>query len=464
MRLRIFSIALAFAVTPAWAADAPAYQVAGYKALFTCSATFLAHRTAEQIQEYELTGIYRDFEPVMANLPAAQVDMENSTVSVAYDNAQPPRVARLNGNLGCVLLPPTASASLSLPKQPNLHWIVDKTQRVWPMGEALTQQPMVGDANGKPLAQAVVHAFDGKSYGEHSRTSAIVIVKDGAIIVEHYALGANIDVPQRTWSAAKSLMGALIGIAAKDGLLKPDQPVGLKVWSTPGDPRAKIRVIDVMHMSSGLEAGPSGNRTDQTYFGGGRVADNAITHELVAMPNTRWFYANNDALILSYLLRTRLRSDAKYLEYPYAKLFSRLGMEHTWAETDWDGTFILSSQVWTTARDLARFGMLLANDGVWQTQRILPEGWVKLMATPAPVQPPETRRDGSSQPGYGGMIWLFGERHGLPEGTMAAIGNRGQYVVVVPSKKVVIVRRGFDGEDARFAIDKFAADVLKALE
>jgi CubicO group peptidase (beta-lactamase class C family) len=120
--------------------------------------------------------------------------------------------------------------------------------------------------------------------------------------------------------------------------------------------------------------------------------------------------------------------------------------------------------VWTTARDLGRFGMLLANDGVWNGARILPEGWVKLMATPAPVQPPEKRSDGSDQPGYGGMIWLFGPRHGLPEGTLAAMGNRGQYVVIVPERKIVIVRRGFDGEDARFAIDKFAADVLNALK
>src|SRR5262249_55143999 len=151
----------------------------------------------------------------------------------------------------------------------------------------------------------------------------------------------------------------------------------------------------------GLEAGASGNRTDDIYFGGGGVVDHALTHELVAAPNTRWFYANNDTMAQSYLLRARLKNDRKYLAYPYEKLFWRIGMNHTTAETDWDGTFILSSQVWTTARDLARFGMLLANDGVWNEQRILPEGWVKLMGTPAPVQPPEKRRDGSLQPGYG---------------------------------------------------------------
>ena len=465
MRARLFLIgAVLFATAfPARAADAPAYLVAGYKALFTCSATFLAHRTSAQIQEFELSGIYRDFERVMAKLPAAQIDFKESMASVIYDEAQPPRIAKLNHALGCVLLPPTAPAAMHLPIAPVWPG-ADKTYLLWPMGDAVQRQPVVGDPKGDALAQAIARAFDGKSYGERSRTSAVVIVRDGAIVGENYALGTDIDVPQRTWSVAKSIMGALVGIAAKDRLLKADQVTGLKPWSVPGDPRAHIRVVDLMHMMSGLDAGPAGNRTDEVYFGGGRVVDHALTRELAAPPNTRWNYANNDALVLSYLLRARIGDDKKYLAYPHLKLFRRIGMMHTTAEMDWDGTFVLSSQVWTTARDLARFGMLLANDGVWQGQRILPDGWVKLMATPALVQPPEKRSDNSLQPGYGGMIWLFGPRHGLPEGTMAAMGNRGQYVVIVPSQKVVVVRRGFDGEDARFAIDKFSADVLKALD
>ena len=463
MRVPAVLVAVALLSTNAAAADAPGYLVAGYKALFTCSATFLAHRTPEQIKEFELTGIYGDYAPVMAKLPAAQVDMKANTVSVAYDDAQPPRIAKLNGALGCALLPPTAPATTALPSL-KLKPAPDRANEAWPMGDALPEQPTVGDVNGKPLAKAIAQAFDGKTYGERSRTSAVVIVRDGAIVGEHYALGTDVDVPQRTWSVAKSITGVLMGIAAKDGLLQAEQPTGLRVWSGASDPRGKIRIVDLMRMSSGLEAGASGNRTDEIYFGGGLVADHAVTHELISAPNTRWFYANNDTMAQSYLLRARLKSDAKYLAYPHEKLFRRIGMLHTWAETDWNGTFILSSQVWTTARDLARLGMLIADDGDWRGQRILPEGWVKLMATPAPVQPPETRRDGSAQPGYGADIWLYGARHGLPEGTLAALGNRGQYVMIMPEQKIVIVRRGFDGEDARFAIDKFTADVLKALE
>jgi CubicO group peptidase (beta-lactamase class C family) len=134
-------------------------------------------------------------------------------------------------------------------------------------------------------------------------------------------------------------------------------------------------------------------------------------------------------------------------------------MSRTTPETDWRGDFILSSQVWTTARDLARLGLLHLNDGVWNGERVLPEGWVRYVTTPAPAQP--TRGEG-----YGAQWWLFGPEQGLPAGTYAAQGNRGQYVVVVPARAVVIVRRGFDpvGEPGGFEIEKFAVDVLKALE
>ncbi len=132
-------------------------------------------------------------------------------------------------------------------------------------------------------------------------------------------------------------------------------------------------------------------------------------------------------------------------------------MTHTTPETDSAGNFILSSQVWTTARDLGRLGLLYLYDGVWNGERLLPEGWSTFVATPAPAQPEQG-------PGYGGFFWLYGPAQGLPAGTYGMNGNRGQYVFIVPSRKVVIVRRGFDSATARFDEQRFARDVLKALE
>jgi len=440
--------------------DASPRLAAGYKALFTCSAVFLAERNAEQIARNDLSGIYRDYQPVMDRLPDAAIDRERKSVQVRWSESAPPRIARLHPPLGCTILPEGTDESVSLPsisisKPPEAD--VD-----WPLGDRLANPTLAADANGAPLSRVLAHAFDAESFGPGSRTSAVVVLADGRLIAESYSADSGVHVPQRTWSVAKTLMGALVGIAAGEGLLDPAKTTELPQWSAPGDPRGAIRIADLLHMTSGLDTGGPGSRTDEVYFGGARVEDAALAHSLVASPGTRWNYANNDTLALSYLLRARLGDDAAYLRFPYEKLFHRIGMRHTTAETDWGGTFILSSQVWTTARDLARFGQLLLDDGTWKGERILPAGWVEFMRTPAPVQPPP-RPDGSASSGYGAQVWLLGAAQGLPDGTFAAMGNRGQFIVVVPSRRVVIVRRGHDPETGPFSIERFTSAVLEAL-
>jgi CubicO group peptidase (beta-lactamase class C family) len=93
---------------------------------------------------------------------------------------------------------------------------------------------------------------------------------------------------------------------------------------------------------------------------------------------------------------------------------------------------------------------------MWQGHRLMPAGWLTYMTTPSGPQP-------ASGPGYGATMWLFGPKQGLPQGSYAAQGNRGQYVMVIPSKKLVVVRRGEDPGSARFDIAKFAADVAATL-
>jgi CubicO group peptidase (beta-lactamase class C family) len=466
MRATALVLALAFGASgfdTASAADAPLGLAAGYKALFTCSGTFVANRTSAQIERNELTGVYDDYVAPLAKLPLAQVNRRLGWVAVAYDQLMPPRFAFYRKTLGCVVLPPGAGPSLrvvgvDLPEPRD-----DARAVAWPNGDKLEKPPSGVNARDK-WGALLKKAFDGKTYGKDTRTSAVVIASRERLLAEAYADDSGINVPQRTWSVAKSLMGAIVGVAVKERLLRVDERVNFPSWSAPGDMRGRITFLNLMNMASGLDAGAAGNRTDEVYFGGGLVEEHALTHELVAPPGLRFNYANNDVLLLSYALRERLRDDRVYLGYPQEKLFRRIGMRHTTAETDWGGTFILSSQVWSTARDLTRFGLLLLNDGKWGGQEILPAGWVTLMGTPAPVQPPLKRADGSLVAGYGGLTWLYGQRHGLPDGVLSAEGNRGQYVVVVPSRGVVIVRRGHDGAGVRFAVDKFTADVLETMK
>jgi CubicO group peptidase (beta-lactamase class C family) len=207
-------------------------------------------------------------------------------------------------------------------------------------------------------------------------------------------------------------------------------------------------------MSSGLYS--DGANTNAIYFGGQDVVS-AITNTRAEAPtNTRWKYANNDTLLLLRALRAVLKDDLRYLRYPYDELLHKIGMYHTRMEVDHAGNFVGSSQVYTTARDLARFGLLYLHDGVWQGERILPVGWTEYVAKPASTLP---RKRGER--GYGAQFWLLDRMPGVPKGTYTSAGNKGQYATVVPGSNMVVVRTGVDPEGARWQHDRFIARVVK---
>lgn len=425
--------------------------VAGYKAAFTCSAHFNAGRSVDQIAGDELTRIYRGYREAMATLPDAVIDEDAKTVSVSYADESPPRITAWRPYLGCVQLP-TNAADDALDHIPQVTAFWDRSVPA-PLPENLS--------NSETLLYLVDAAFDRLTYGEGTETTAVLVLKDGAIVAEAYRDGFDATTPQRTWSVAKSIAATIIGAAVHDGIIDVKESAGLARWSSPGDPRGAVTIENLLHMSSGLTSSAAGNRTDDVYFGGGRIIDHATGHRLVAAPGLRWRYANNDTMIAMRALRERMKDDKKFLEYPFTALLHPLGMEHTFLETDWNGDFVLSSQVWTTARDLARLGQLYLNDGVWEGRRILPETWADYVTAPAPDQPRD-RRAGENRPGYGAQFWLYGERHGLPAGTYAARGNRGQFLVIIPERNVLVVRRGFD-DGGGFDIARFSADVLASL-
>jgi CubicO group peptidase (beta-lactamase class C family) len=177
-------------------------------------------------------------------------------------------------------------------------------------------------------------------------------------------------------------------------------------------------------------------------------------------PGTRFVYAGSDTILASRAVREALNDDAKWLVFPYREFLWKLGMTRTVLETDWRGDFLVSGQCWSTARDFGRFGMLYLADGVWNGERLLPEGWSKYVSTLAPAQPASFFEGG---PGYGAQFWVHGGREGLPEVAYAADGAGGQYAMIIPAANLVVVRRGFDVE-SNFNIAKFSADVLRALE
>ena len=447
MRILILAAALtalplsAYAQTPALA-PSPAVRAmaAGYKALTVCSALKTAEaaggsRTLASVEANELVGVYPELDGLVREMP---VEIEWQSVAVDWDDTMPPRYAIHEPGKGCVIMP--------------VGWSHDGSMLV------ATHHPRRNDTfesggavgNAALLNEAVEGAFEG-GYGEGVNTTAVLVLQADRIVAEDYAEGFGIDTPQRTWSVGKSLAGTIIGAAVQRGEVDVNAPAAIADWSRPGDPRAAITLDQLMRMASGLTSDTAGNRTDALYFGGVGIDEQAPTWPLIAAPGTRYRYANNDTLLAVMAIAPT------FARHSPAQLFDRLGMYDTWAETDWRGNYMLSSQVWTTARDLARFGRLYLNDGVVDGERILPEGWLDYVSRPSGPQP-------TGEQGYGATFWLFDKSEGVPTDAISANGNRGQYVIIVPSRNIVIVRRGEDPAGKRFDHIAFTRDILAALD
>jgi CubicO group peptidase (beta-lactamase class C family) len=460
-------LAVTAAAMPAPAANtAPSPHVlalaAGYKAAFLCSGIFDAGESEATVTADDLEGIYPEYQDAVRGL-AARIDRDARTVSVAFDDHLPPRIAAWRAGLGCAQLPIGAGpdAIARLPRLDARPTAGDSDARPWPDGDRDATESLPADRSAK-LGDVVARAFALGGYGDGERTTAVVVVKDGRIVAERYRADFDPHRPQRTWSVAKSIAASVIGRAVALHMIAVDAPADVPEWRHPGDPRAAITLAQLMHMNSGLFTNGPGNRTDEIYLGGGAVTQVATAMPLEAAPGTRFRYANDDVLLAARALRAEIGDDQRFLAFPYQQLLWRIGMAHTTLETDWEGSYVLSSQVWTTARDLARLGLLYLNDGLWGGERLLPEGWTRFVATPAGAQPETATGSGH---GYGALFWLYGPRQEPPEGTYAMLGNRGQFVIIVPARRTVIVRRGFDPEvGAHFDPAAFAREVLAAME
>ncbi|SBV31711.1 Beta-lactamase [uncultured Sphingopyxis sp.] len=446
--LRLFAAALLAGAAPA-AAQAPQPDAelarawaAGYRAAFTCSSLWNgAGKPVEAIERDELTNIYPEIEADVRAL-RADVDEEAKRVSVRYRDGMPPRIAVWTGREGCVTLPigarPAETAG-AVERRPDLD------AQPWPMGDKGARWPVKGQTKFEQ-ATADMARFGG-------RTSSLLIVKNGRIALERYWGGHDMHTAQRTFSVAKSIAVTLIGNAVLKGQIDVTKPAMIAEWRTPGDPRAAITTEQLMRMASGLTSDTAGNRTDAIYMGGASVRQWTTQWPLLNPPNTRYRYANNDTLLATLSLRAALEKAGTPLDP--AAFFDRLGMTRTFAEHDKDGDYILSSQVWTSARDLARLGLLYQNDGMWRGERLLPAGWRRFVTTPSGPQP-----DGPF--GYGAGFWLLAKSEGVPADAFGGFGNRGQYVVVIPSRALVIVRQGYDDAKTLLDIAKLVAAVVAA--
>lgn len=244
-----------------------------------------------------------------------------------------------------------------------------------------------------------------------------------------------------------------------------DAPLGIE-WlpiekSSENDPRADITLRNVLNMSSGLYTVDSRKMEYATgsglsYWAGASSVNGARNRGLIRKPGTYWDYENYDTILGVLAMKNALGNDKTYIEFPRKALFDKIGMRNTFASTDRFGDFIFSSQVYTNARDLARFGLLYEQNGVWNGERLISMKWIDFVRTPAS----STAERGNF---YGGQWWLVPDhRNDIPKDAYTTAGNRGQYVIVVPSHDLVIVRRGLDYGKQGFNEWDLTREVLKA--
>lgn len=422
---------------------------AGMQALFICNGLFVSNRTMEQLYLAELK---------MGQMPLAPpnrmiIDRERKTVAIGDgDGAAPVMRAALREGLGCVVMGPEQTF-VEVERLPALKMAPlpgDSSRIPWPDGDLVESKPLPDYIDRKALDAAAQFAFDRAKDGHPSQiTLSLLVVHKGDIVLERYAQGVDMTTKTRTWSTAKSIAATLIGIAVGEGKLSLDAPLPFRNWG-PGrspapdsDPRTKITLRNLLNMSSGLypvddtiNAYVAGSPLG--YFGGVSTLAGALDRGVVREQGTAWNYENYDSLLGVYALKTVLGDYQKYIEYPRRALFDRIGMRNTIAGADRFGDYVLSSQVYTNARDLARFGQLYLNGGMWNGKRIVPESWIRFARTPAPA----TRNSGRF---YGGQFWLVpDELADLPQDAYSTAGSRGQFAIVIPSYDLVIVRRGED--------------------
>ncbi len=436
----------------------------GQQAIFMCNGLFTSNRSLEQVFEQELA-FFR--EPIGTSEGGDyEVYWDRRAVAIGAPGAVPVMRAAFREGIGCVILPPDQSLEdidrlpeLTLPYPPG-----DPAQIPWPDGDLIENTGLPANVNEEKLLAASNWAFDRES--PEQVTLSLVVVYNGQIIHERYAPGFDVATRTRTWSTAKSIASTLIGMLVDEGRLALDEPLGIDWYpnarSPETDPRNEITLRHVLNMSSGLET--VDNRgleyaigSGMSYWAGASSVVGARSRALIREPGTYWDYENYDTLLGVYAMKLALGGEKAYAEFPRKALLDKIGMRNTLVSTDRFGDFVMSSQIYTNARDLARFGLLYLGHGIWNGERLLSEEWIDFVRTPAPA----TKSIGSI---YGGQWWLVPEgRDDVPKDAYSTSGNRGQFSIIVPSRDMVIVRRGLDYGRQGFDRWGLTREVLEAI-
>ena len=442
--------------------DALAHNTSGF-AKIMCSAVFITGLDPEFAAEN--VGYFTSPYAERAKVGKPVIDRAKKEVRITLPNGVT-RTAKYLGDQGCVTFPAGKDAVNFTPVKIK-RGLPDASTQPWPMGDVLPKDPPPAGIDMAKVKQAVDAAFEPPA----ALTAAFVVTWKGRLIAERYAQGITLRTPLESWSMGKSMTATLMGILIQQGAYSLMQPAPVPEWQGGNDPRAKIRIADILHMSSGLrirapqdpDYDPAGPYPDHLYLytGGINSFHYAATRPQQWPPGTVGRYHNTDPVLTNYLIRLAVeKRGEEYLSFPQRALFDKIGIRTMVIETDPFGNFLAQGYELASARDWSRLGNLYLQDGVWNGERILPEGYVNFVSTVAPAW----KADG--RPVYGAFFWINTDgRFPVPRETFYMDGAGGQKTLIIPSHDLVVVRLGhFKGDGPGMeSLKKALALVMEAV-
>jgi len=459
-------IIIAVGIGVGWLTQRTGVIGSGFVAKYICTSTFLSDRDPE-------TAFAEEVRPAnfLTAFSSYSIDRQARSVTGNIYGLFDLKAIYREG-CGCSLVLGTTEEEMLAQKlvPPGFaeHRPYRRKNLPWPQGSEVADPIQVDGIDMAGIENALDAAFAEPGPDNLRKTRAVVVVHDGKLIAERYASGFHKDMPLLGWSMGKSVTNALVGILVKEGKLDIMQPAPVPEWQGADDPRKEITIDQLLRMSSGLafeeEYKPLADAIDML-FGSYDFAAFAASKPLEAEPDTKWHYSSGSVNIVARIVRQTVEKEYEYYySFLYEKLFDIIGMHSAVLEPDSSGTFVGSSFANATPRDWARFGQLYLQDGVWEGERILPEGWVTYTTTPTP---------GAPKGDYGAFFRLNtgnpdnpeDRRYpGSPRDVYEASGHQGQRVIIIPSKNIVLVRFGATHVKSAWDTDEFIQNVLAAVD
>ena len=424
---------------------------AGYSAKVVCSNVFIAGRDAHEVLQVD---VQSPGHPLL-RLMRVSVDREQRVVRAGLFAWAGGGLAVARDGTGCATVPDGNLAEARRHAGPALPQAdTALAQRPWPAGEHV-------DA-ALPAVAALL--ADDKLAGPGFR--ALLVLHRGRIVAERYAEGFTPATPLLGWSMTKTVTAALVGTLVREGRIDIAREGLFPAWA--GDGRRAIAMAQLLSMSSGLDFNESyGSVSDVTrmLYLEPDMAAFARSKPLAQPVGSHFNYASGSSVLLARLWQDALPA-GQALAWPRQAIFGPLGMRSAVMEADARGTYVGSSYLYATGRDWARFALWLLQDGHWDGQALLPEGWVARMRTPSTAAPTEYTD---------GQMWRHGPRAGTPEGenpdagfalpedTVWMNGHDGQAIAIVPSRELAVVRLGLTPSKLQHKPQRLVQAVLQAL-